>query len=344
VREVLVCRRLLIAAFLLLTLLILVGGLSRSAYADSAGSEPPARVTSVRSTGPDEVAARLVVPHLLSGNLSASNAFTATVAGQSLPLTARPLGTADLQLAVAIDTGVPAGALATEQGVVREFLLRLPRPAVVSLIDAQSGLLLGAAEPPDRAVSLLARLQPILRRAQSADRWLIPALSHLLPQPRWQSIVYIGGGGPTGPASDTALRQLRSVPIAVNELLLYEVPTNDLSATTGGRLVQAGNDQELLAGADSIADDLASTSELLIHTSAPAGSQVTITAPGMGRTEFAIPSHSLTAQPTPPREGGQDHPASRVNRRPRVLVGLLAGLGLVLIGSGLGLGRSRNKI
>jgi len=343
VRDVSIGRRLLTAALVLLTVLVTVVGLTRSARAASAGDGLSPHVASVRSAGSDELAVRLVVPHLLSGNPLSGDAFTADDGGLSLPLSARPLGTANLQLAVAVDTGVPATALATEQGVVREFLLRLPSTAVVSLIDAQSGTPLGSAGPPEQVVGMLARLQPVPREAQSADRWLLPAISQVPPPPRWQSIVYVGAAGPTGPASDAAMRQLRSIPVTVNELLLDEASTSNLAALTGGRVVQAGDDQEMLAGADRLADDLTGTYELLIHTTAPAQLRVFITAPGIGRTEVPVVTRSLAGSSTTRTEGASDRPAL-LDRRPPVLLGLIVGLGLVLVVGALGYRRIRDEV
>jgi len=332
----------LAAALLVVLMLLSTVCMTRSAYAYAAGDALSPRVVSVRSMGPNELAVRLVVSRRLSGAQLPNDAFSAGDGGLSLSLTARPLGTADLQLAVAIDTGVPAAALAIEQGVVREFLLRLPPSTVMSLIDAQSGTVLGPAGPPDQALSLLARLQSVPRKAQSADRWLVAAVARVPAPSTWQSILYVGSNGPTGTASDAVVRQVRNIPVMVNELLLDEAPSSNLAALTGGRLVQAGDDQQLLAGADRVADDLAGTYELLIHTTAPAQLRVIITAPAVGRTEVPVATRSLAGSPTTQTEGSSDQKAL-LDRRPPVLVSFIVGLGLVLAVGALGFGKDQRR-
>jgi len=263
-------------------------------------------------------------------------------AGKPLPTTARQLRPDDLQLALAIDTGVPPDVLRTEQGVARELLLRLPAGALVCVINAENGVVVAPPLPRDVAVGLLAKLQPVRAEPQPADRWLVPALDQPVAPSRWRSILYLGEPGPTGPASPSITSRLQAAAIPVDELLLHGKPAGSLPAQTGGRLVQAGGADQLLAGADTIGDDLAGSYELLARNPSPGQLRVTVAAAGVGGADIPASSRSVPATRVNPAPVGAA-PTGSSTGRPRLIVSFLVLLGLVVAAAAVGSGRTRRQ-
>jgi len=295
-----------------------------------------------RDAGQGHLVIRVVVPPMLTGNRLLDDAFTVTDAGKPLPTTARQLRPDDLQLALAINTGVPADVLLTEQGVARELLLRLPAGALACVINAENGVVLAPPLPRDLAVGLLAKLQPVRAEPQPADRWLVPALDQPVAPSRWRSILYLGEPGPTGSASPSITSRLQAASIPVDELLLHGKPAGSLPAQTGGRLVQAGGADQLLAGADTIGDDLAGSYELLARNPSPGHLRVTVAAAGVGGADIPASSRSVPATRANPAPVGAA-PTGSSTGRPRLIVSLLVLLGLVVAAAAVGSGRTRRQ-